>query len=358
MSKIAKAYEVLKGDLSNGFFYEEGESKYVFFRVGESDYSCYPWSHSNEFYEYICTVEEFNNYKPQKTVVDAVIYYGGSNFVKGKHEQHHTHVIRRGVTREYCTAYSSDIPVGNAVCTIKYYNQCIEDMSTNYGRSSQTYAEYKADYLDSGKCVFINCTTKTPLTKETKVDYTSEEFWKDAPEDATHYLPLNGEFSECWVKNLNSLNYDFMTIVRGLANDWENSGSIVKGELDGLTERPKPQPIYTKAMQEAGELPPVGAEVVYFVCCKSSVKEENFKHHEEVMDVVAINGGLVVLLSKSKSFATACNDQWIKPIDTRSDKEKAIDDIKRILDCDNHMAEGLFYSLGDIHGVTWSGNNE
>mgnify|MGYP005823761137 CR=1 FL=1 len=71
-----------------------------------------------------------------KTFLDAVIYYRGSNFVNGKHEQHHTHVISIHNTGKIGTAYASDIGMNAIICGIKTYNQCIDDMSTNYGRSS------------------------------------------------------------------------------------------------------------------------------------------------------------------------------------------------------------------------------
>tara|TARA_R110002111_G_scaffold44030_8_gene80261 strand:+ start:4914 stop:5510 length:597 start_codon:yes stop_codon:yes gene_type:complete len=71
-----------------------------------------------------------------KTVWDAIIYYGGSNFVNGKREQHHTHVISIHNTEKIGTAYASDIGMNAIICGIKTYNQCIDDMSTNYGRSS------------------------------------------------------------------------------------------------------------------------------------------------------------------------------------------------------------------------------
>ena len=182
-----------------------------------------------------------------KTVMDAVNEFKGirpSNLIN-----------RNG----WAYAWKGESPLdaynfkGRLVCTFEQFNTLVQECMTNFGISSIKHlAIWQAGLNES---------------RESKVDYTSEEFWKDAPEGTTHYLPLNGCFSECWVKNLNSLNYDFMPIVKGRINDWENSVSIIKGELDGLVERPKPQPkesnikpVFTQEMSDNGELPSVGME--------------------------------------------------------------------------------------------------
>ena len=93
-----------------------------------------------------------------------------------------------------------------------------------------------------------------------------------------------------------------------------------------LLEKENKSLVYTQEMADNGELPSVGSEVLYYVSYKPAVSDDNHKHHGEIMDVVCHNGGLVVLLSKDKLFATACNDQWVRPIDQSTKKEKAIDE--------------------------------
>ncbi len=69
-----------------------------------------------------------------KTIIDAVNYYGGYNFVSGKHEKHHTHIVGSAGTNRIYSAYASDIGGDSAICTISEYNQRIYDYKTNFGR--------------------------------------------------------------------------------------------------------------------------------------------------------------------------------------------------------------------------------
>ncbi len=64
MKTIKDAYEDLKGDLKNTFMHGGGESTLSY---SPSDNKYYTGSRttSNRDFHYICTVEEFNNYKPE-----------------------------------------------------------------------------------------------------------------------------------------------------------------------------------------------------------------------------------------------------------------------------------------------------
>ncbi len=120
------------------------------------------------------------------------------------------------------------------------------------------------------------------------------------------------------------------------------------------------KPIFTQAMADAGELPPVGSEAVYNVCNPSRVTDVHISHNGANMDVVAINNQLVVLLSKDKSFATACNDQWIKPIQT--EREKAIESAEKLLgvwdrDCSSQEVTQILKELYDAGLLQTPKNN-
>tara|TARA_R110000772_G_scaffold32817_3_gene80149 strand:- start:168 stop:908 length:741 start_codon:yes stop_codon:yes gene_type:complete len=67
MKTIKDAYEELNGDLRNTFCFD-GDESFVFFCLDESgDYVCSTSSTKDKAVEqYICTVEEFNNYKPEQ----------------------------------------------------------------------------------------------------------------------------------------------------------------------------------------------------------------------------------------------------------------------------------------------------
>ena len=72
-----------------------------------------------------------------KTVIDAVNYYGGHNFVNGKHEKQHTHILISHIDSSFFSAYASDISESIIVCTISEYNQCVDELETNFGTSEK-----------------------------------------------------------------------------------------------------------------------------------------------------------------------------------------------------------------------------
>ena len=62
---IIDAVNELKGDLDNSWLYShvsnKDDRKYIAFRVTGCDYRCYPFNHSSKQFQYICTIEEFND---------------------------------------------------------------------------------------------------------------------------------------------------------------------------------------------------------------------------------------------------------------------------------------------------------
>ena len=209
-----------------------------------------------------------------KTVWDAVIYYGGSNFVNGNHEQYHTHVISIHNTEKIGTAYASDIGMNAIICGIKTYNQCIDDMSTNYGRSSLKHLA----------------------------------IWQ-----------------------------------AGLKESKEALDSIVKKPL-----------VYTQEMADNGELPSVGME-----CLIYNAELMNPEYEKATIDFVGCH---VIVYSSESCTERTCNLELVrfKPIDTRTKKEKAIDELR---DFDNSICNDTEWYAnflqaiidGKITGVKWVG---
>ncbi len=176
-----------------------------------------------------------------------------------------------------------------------------------------------------------------------------------------------------WSKapELAEYNYkgDWWRLVNGTMFRWEDkvlTGSFESGKhwartshsglADKMTERPEPSPVFTQAMVDNGELPSVGCRVIY-VCCNrigSKVTDAHRAHDNKEMTVVALDNSLIVLISDDKAFVTACNDQWVKPIDTRTDKEKAIDYMQYAYDKGNNMADVLSeIEKGYVKGVSF-----
>lgn len=77
------------------------------------------------------------------------------------------------------------------------------------------------------------------------------------------------------------------------------------------------KPVFTQAMSDAGELPPIGS---YFIHENKKVKTISTSKED---------GGVVTFLDGCDIGCCWNNDSWVRPIDTRTDKEKAIEDIYR-----------------------------
>ncbi|HHZ70006.1 MAG TPA: hypothetical protein EYN67_12395 [Flavobacteriales bacterium] len=67
MKSIKDAYEELKGDLSDTFMFDKYD-KYLYY-LGRSGYIAAELKTTYPDGQYICTVEEFNNYKPESSSV-------------------------------------------------------------------------------------------------------------------------------------------------------------------------------------------------------------------------------------------------------------------------------------------------
>ena len=282
---IADAYKELKGDLGN-IKDADADDKYVFFNRVESRFTSRIEERLHpDWCEYICTVEQFNNYKDDdvKTVLDAVIDLSG--YWSDNEEM----VVVRFSSVWSFTDYMPPLERSKSF-TRDEFNTLVDELSTNFGRSSFKHlAIWQAELKES---------------KETKVDYTSEEFWKDAPDGATGHSEDNECYGECWYKNITSESFYCMPVSSGI---WIHSFDTWQLERRGVITRPKPQPVFTKefAIKGGANIPLVwkSCEVVYSGSRYTVVKTESGKEYSR--KTAKLN---------------------IRDIDTRTDKEKAIDD--------------------------------
>lgn len=83
-------------------------------------------------------------------------------------------------------------------------------------------------------------------------DYSSEEFWKGAPEGATGYLPESGDWYAVWVKEAGNI---FFTWLASGDTEWDEDDTFDE-VVKCLVRRPITQP------WSGDGLPPVGASVV------------------------------------------------------------------------------------------------
>jgi hypothetical protein len=123
---------------------------------------------------------------------------------------------------------------------------------------------------------------------------------------------------------------------------------------------------YTKEMQEANIPPEVGMK---FICNddSDSSRIKEFKGIDvEVIGVCSCRGRITVTF-EHKSLGIGCgffDSCWVKPIDTRTDTEKAVDDLKGIYTKWLLQPNGSYSNLiveqikaGKITGVKWVGND-
>jgi hypothetical protein len=109
-----------------------------------------------------------------------------------------------------------------------------------------------------------------------------------------------------------------------------------------VSDASKVKPVFTQAMADAKELPPVGSD---------------FSHCGELVLCISTtthDGGVVTFkrTSNNEKPEIACcwnNKSWVQPIDTRTDKEKAVDEMRRsaykAMNEDGDVDIGLIFEL-------------
>jgi len=178
--------------------------------------------------------------------------------------------------------------------------------------------------------------------------------WSEAPEDTTHYSPETDEENSCWVKLMNS---GFLYIAKNHFDKNKDTPWIKANfKYCNLIVRPVATNIYTQAMVDSGVMPLVGMECMV-INRKLAVPDW------EKCTILFIGKFRVIYNSES------CNERVgnvdltgeveFKPLDTRTDTEKAIKDLNSTwaLSITPHAAKAILEAIkyGNIHGVTWSG---
>ena len=294
MSKtIAKAYEALKGDLSNSYQPVPHTDRSLFFSADHRGYFCSSSERDvGDGSQFICTVDEFNNYKPQKTVVDAV------NEFKGVWPL----LISLNSDWWYCSPTAIRFKSESSYFSYAEFDVKVKGMSHHAGH--ELYERYVRS-------------AKTPLTKETKVDYTSLEFWKDAPDDMSKFGSIGISGEEVFYNNT---RYCYEKSGKDFPFNTENECTFDFNEVTLIATRPKPSPVFTKAMSDAGALPQVGMMVID--------KRNNCEY--EIL-LTADTNGYYVMQGYDGSYHCELL-KYLKPIDTRTDKEKADDKMRESLE--------------------------
>lgn len=166
------------------------------------------------------------------------------------------------------------------------------------------------------------------------------------PKGATHvledmgdtlYYREKGDWFDCWFDGLG----------------WESSGNK-RSQLSGLVELNK-KPVYTQEMADAGELPKAGME-----CAFVSTFFTNKTSNKGVCKIIAYYKDKVWCANREFECVINLSAITFKPIDKRTDKEKAADDILKSITSlptwsDKSKSIVSAIKSGKIHGVKWVG---
>ena len=241
-----------------------------------------------------------------KTVIDAV------NEFEGELKRDTRLIIRDGRgTYESCLHQIVN-DFYKLVCTRDQFNDLVSQMETNFGKCSPSYEEYKKTWnlvQEHNKPETLEeCESRTKSDKELEV----MDIWKNAPEGATHYGTSGNFFKETDGK--------FAIFTCGLLyGGWLVDNQAQPSRIN-LTPKPV-QPVFTRSMADNGELPVVGMDCMIHHEC--AAKDSWVKVY-----IVAVTEDYIISKSNGSAFEQHYHIKSLsfKPIDTRTDKEKAIDD--------------------------------
>lgn len=187
--------------------------------------------------------------------------------------------------------------------------------------------------------------------------------WDEAPEGATHYMPLSEMFCEAWVKDVGENSYSYIVIDEP-DTDWDTASfSYPKTAMSHLIEKPEPsKPVFTQAMADKGELPSVGME------CLATYTDWRSSPENVVIECVIPNWVWVSFPDKSVEDDFYCISIPLSKVKFKAiqtDEDKAVEDMvehltnEGIVTYDNIMLKILIekFKAGKIHGVTFKGES-
>lgn len=260
--------------------------------------------------------------------MEAVKYWNGDEYVCGKHEKYHTHIVNAVGTDRFYSAYASDIGGDSAICTISKYNQFVHSCMTNSEESSLKHLHIWQEGIK--RQPETDEQFKAKLNEIDKELEGMEIDWGKAPKGATHYITdlEDGKLSEFVIKN-------------GEDGAWLAYKSLKKGHWSKETDdnecylvTPKPsQPVFTQAMADNGESIKAG---MLFQYSSGEKTELLLPIDERGMGVAMFDG----------EYCIVCQSGML-PIDTRTDKEKAIDEFVSKHAIDSHVTQELLVRAYD-----------
>lgn len=244
-------------------------------------------------------------------------------------------------------------------CAITEFNALVEDMKLGLDVNPVNYGYY-LDYVDADK---------TPLEKETKPDYTSLEFWKDAPEDM---VTLGAIGKAGTLVFYNDDNYKYICSGSIFPFKKENDCTFDYGEVAFIACHPQSTPtetpeekeplkpiskplVYTQEMSDNGVMPSVGMKCI--------AESKGIGGGSDLVTVSQINDkGQFACIDDNGDYLIHYPNEdksdSFKPIDQRTDTEKAIDSLNKfnLCMCKDWQEDVIgFIKSGEFYGVKWVG---
>ena len=162
---------------------------------------------------------------------------------------------------------------------------------------------------------------------------------------------------------VSQLETNFGLVTTGHLRLWQRE--LKSQEARDINERFKEleQPVFTQAMSDNGELPEKGVKCQGYVLAETKTQGQPCNKWIEgyfIKKAQAPNGGMCFLFESAGGHSYILNaESHIKPIDTRTDKEKAVDDIRKITMPDKltEVEWDIVAAIrsGQITGVKWVG---
>ena len=274
-----------------------------------------------------------------KTVIDAVNEFKGDYNCKDVSDTCDQIIV---AMKNFYGYSVGDIEVGSgnrydgrgpwrAICTIKEFLATVAECETNFGKCKQSYSDYKFDYH------LHPALKRNKPTKELAMDID----WSKAPEGATHHVAYlkdgsMNEFVEYIKTEKSGEAYYSMTD----GGHW--STYVEKDDNFTLTPRPQPTPVFTQEMADNG----VQVEAGMRFATEAGEYIAEYTNKKSV--VFTDENGFLVTVTRGHA----------KPIDIRTDTEKAIDSLDdfNLCMCNGWQEDVIgFIKSGEFHGVKWVG---
>jgi len=296
-----------------------------------------------------------------KTVVDAVNELEG-DFYNARNGGVDGPFLMQVITNEYC----ADVKIGSFVrytrdetkrgrydvafvCMEEEFNQCVAEMSeAKWIPEKESNMKTVGDFKNAG-LVFVegdegnNYHIGAPLSFNSSCmwDYgVPESFvWRTNTGEKPEFVgKVEVKYKDGAVMIAHSGNIMFDGVTRGLANPvvkWRPSlnqsttQTETPEEKEAFEAMTESKPVFTQAMADAGELPPVGADTAF--CWRSEFEDESF---HRTLKVIAYNEDKTQIWAHmdNNEHSNLYNLNRLKFQPIKSEREKAIDEMAQ-LDC-------------------------